>query len=298
MDTVFVEEHSGDTYRIAVIDRDRIFSAQNPGELATIFESSRANPSREDDAQIFYALASSIGAEDVFADLNETYRSHKLNTWSIGVKDRDVNNLFLAVKPIDRAQRLELYSQRHSITPIESVTSESDSLFTLVAFAEKQTWKTGILQRCVDCLVKQEHRGKPEVYSVIDEEYRRLMRFKLETEIDRSIDPGITARLLFIRRVVQLLGLKNTHDTTPFTTIPISVGDVLTILAKMIPSHTRKETVKDQLSDILTLWSGASVKEVEGGFQLEVEPNILQGLEYMQPLLTRPEVLVVLDTPM
>lgn len=298
MDTAFIEDTKDGLYRIAVIDRHRIFSALDPGTLATVFECSATNPTREDDTQIFYALAPAIGATDLLADLTESHRSQKLNSWSIAAKDRDVANLFLALEPLTRAHRLELYSTRQSITPGNGVTSNSLSLFSLVAFADEKKWKTGILQQCIDRLVKLEYRSNPQVYSVIDEQYRRLLRFKIETEAVDLKDNDIKIRTLFIRRLISLLGLKSSHDNTVFTSIPESAGDLLRLLSKLIPTCTPRESLSEYLSDILTKWSGASVREVEGGYQLHVDETVAEGLTYMQPWLPQPETLTILDTPM
>lgn len=298
MNLIFVEQIADDTHRIAVIDKHRIFSAENPGQLATVFECSLTKPTAEDNAQIFFAMAPSIGADNIFADLKEPHRSRKLNTWSIVAKNRDINNLFQAVEPLKHSDRLELYSKRYSITPEETITSTSKSLLSLVAFAEKQDWKTGILQRCVDALVLPEHRNNPEVYSVIDEEYRRLLRFKYETEYEGT--PDITNGVLvsFVRRVISLFGLKHSHDTTLFAEIPDSIDSYLEEFKKTIPFYKIEGSRKDRISSILTLWTGAAIVDCEGCYKLEIEPNVSQALRYMAPLLKRPTTLAILETPM
>lgn len=329
MDRIFVEEEKDGLYRIAVIDKHRIFSAKDPGGLATVFEFSLDTPTHENDAQVFYVLAPSIGADDIFADFRETYHSQKLNNWSIVPKNRENTNLFLSVEPLTRTHRLDLYNQRHTITPNDTITSVSDSLFSLVSFADHQSWKTGILQRCIDHLVNPKYRSRivepdqaplqepttdrsigetaillrlcdPKVYSVIDEEYRRIMRYKLETEKENldDIRKDEVLHIIFIRRIISLLGLKSSHDTTPFPAIPIAVFDLLNNLITRIPSYTKKCSDREQLSDILTLWSGASVKEVENGFQLQLNSTVTEGLTYMQPWLPMPQSLVILETPM
>ena len=310
MDTVFIEEKKDGLYRIAVIDRHRIFSAEHPEMLATVFECPANNPTREDDAQIFYALAPAIDATDFFSDLAAPHRSQKLNCWSIAAKNPDEENIFLAVEPLTRFDRLKLYSTRHSITPENTVTSDSHSLLSLVAFSDEKKWKTGILQECIDRLVKPEHRGNPVVYSAIDEQYRRILRFKVETE---ALDPeitGIKSEVLFIRRVLSSLGLKNSHDTTVFSTIPQSLALVLDSLDKLEPSShgvwpddldglpSDSPSCLRQLSDLLTKWSGARVVEVDGGYQLRVDETVSEGLSYMQPWLQRPNTLTILEAPM
>lgn len=298
MERFFVEQEKDGRYCVAAVDKHRIFLAENPGTLATVFECSITNPTREDDAQIFYAMAPSIGADNFFIDMKERYRSHRLNSWSIGIKNENTPNLFMAVNPLNHQDRMKIYSVKQSITPKETVVSNSDSLFSLTAFSGALTWKTGILQRCIDCLVMPEYRGKPEVYSIIDQEYRRLMRFKLETETDGffDVENGIWAS--FIKRIVNVLGLKNSHDTTVFKTIPQDISSYLNFFAKVAPAIVSLTSVKDDLSRLLTMWSGASIVECEDGFQLKVDPDVLQGLSYMQPLLPIPKNLVILDTPM
>lgn len=298
MDTAFIEETKDGVYRIAVIDRHRIFSALNPGTLATVFECSAVNPTREDDAQIFYTLAPIIGADDLLADLIESHRSQKLNSWSIATKNPDIDNLFLAVEPLTRMHRLELYSTRHSITPENGITSDSPSLFSLVAFADQKKWKSGILQECIDRLVDPRYRNNPQVYSVIDEQYRRLLRFKIETENVFIENNDIKIRVLFIQRLISLLGLKNSHDTTIFPTIPESVGNVVRGLLNLISTCETSESLVQQLSNILTKWSGAAVRKVEGGYQLHIDETVAEGLTYMQPWLPRPKILAILETPM
>lgn len=298
MDRIFVELITDNTHSIAVIDKHRIFSAENPGQLATVFQCSLTNPTSEDNAQIFYAMAPSIGADNIFADLKEPHRSCKLNSWSIVAKDRDITNLFQAVEPLKHSDRLDLYSKHHSITPDETVTSTSKSLFSLVAFSEKQNWKTGILQRCINSLVLPKHRNTPEVYSIIDEEYRKLLRFKYETEYEGTPDIVNGILVSFIRRIISILGLQHSHDTTTFYEISDSIDSYLEFFKKTIPFYKIDGSRKDRLSSILSLWSGAKIIEIPGGYKLEIDPNVLQGLSYMAPLPQRPKTLTILETPM
>ena len=300
MDRIFIEEINANMYRLAAIDRHRIFSAQNPATLATVFECSNESPTRDDDAQIFYAMSPSIDGDNIFGDLLDNHHSHKLNTWSINVKDSNINNIFMAVAPLDHDSRIKLYSERHNITPKETVTSDSPSLFSLVAFANKQSWKTGILQRCLDCLVFSKYRKNAEVYSIIDEEYRRLMRFKLETEIIGIPNYPNAGLIIMIRSILELLGLRNSRDTSIFRDIPESVGAIVTTIRhlSMITILTDKGSLKDTLSEILFLWSGSKVINVENGYKLEIDPNVTKALSYMQPFLQRPKTLTILETHM
>ncbi|CAH6419325.1 Hypothetical protein HVR_LOCUS528 [uncultured virus] len=297
MDRFFIEQDTEKGFKIAAIDRNRIFASKNPGPLATVFEHSFQTLNREGDAQIFYALAPSIGADRFFADFNETHRSQRLNSWSISIVNRDVANLFQALTSLTRTDRLEMYGRKNSITPASTVTSDSYSLFSLVAFAEQQAWKTGILQKCVDCLVNVEHRGKAIVYAVIDEQYRRLMRFKLETETEVPKDIIGCTFVMFIKRILTKLGLQNSHDTTPFTTISGDVEAIFKVFEQM-SAHKFNGTLVERLSQVLTVWSGASIKILDVGYQIEVDPAVTEGLNYMQPWLPIPEILQILEDPL
>ncbi|MCJ7637527.1 MAG: hypothetical protein MUO21_08570 [Nitrososphaeraceae archaeon] len=290
MDRIFFEQID-DSYQIAAVDRQRIFHANNPGELATIFTTSLTHPSAEDDAQIFYALAPSIDADDLFCDLYVGHRTFKLNYWSIN------SNL----EPLTFDQRVELYQTQYSITPNDLDNPISNSLFSLVAASNQQTWKTGILQRCIDRLVKYEYRSNPIVYGCIDYNYRRIMRFKLETSsvnFDNCVYHDDRTLLLFIRRIIKILGLKHSHDPTVFKIIPDSIVGYLTIINNLLNKYKIEGSVENQLSTILTLWSGSSLNIVDGGFQIKVDPLIEKGLEYLNPLLIRPKNLIILEASM
>lgn len=295
MDRIFIETEEASVYRVACIDKSRIFSAQDPGLLATVFECSLDSPTSEDCAEIFYALSPSIGGLDLFADFVENYRSHKLNHWDIMIKDNEVANLFLTVQPLNREDRLKLYAEKHDITPTDTVTSTSPSLMSLVAFSPNQRWKTGILQRCIDCLVFPKFRKDPKVYAVIDEEYRRLMRYKFETEFEGI--PTMDHDRIFghIRHLMFKLSLGDSRDPTPFSSIPDDI-DLDPIIKGF--SLNLEGSLTDKLSEILFKWCGSRVIECENGYQLVIDPNVTEGLAYMQPLLRCPEVLSILETPM
>lgn len=291
----FLEKVEDGRYRVALFDTHKIFSAENPGALATVFECDLKDRTREEDAQIFYAMAPSIGASDLCIDLRESHRSQRLNSWSIGTKDLNINNLFLAMKPLNREDRIALYSQQYSVTPEEDVTSKTNSLFSLVAFSEKQTWKTGLLQRCIDALVLSKYRGDPKVYSVIDEEYRRIQRFKLETEAIEILNQSDRALVLFLKKILSLLGLRNSHDTTVFPTIPEEVSKYLDMFQNMVPIYKKDGSIYERLSDLLYRWSGAKITKATNGFQLTVDPSVTEGLSYLQPWLPRPTTLTIIE---
>ena len=295
MDRIFFEEEDNEVLRVAAYDTQRVFQAENPGHLASVFECSLKDLTMQDNAQIFYAMAPSIGADDIFADLKSPYRSCKLNSWNITIKDKDVNNLFQAVEPMKHEDRVLLYSNRHSITPTETIISDSASLMSLVAFSQAQQWKTGILQRCIDALVLPNYRCKAEVYAIIDEEYRRLMRFKYETEFPGTPKFPNGVLIDFIRRIVSILGLKNSRDTTTFKEIPDVIDEYLEFFKKVIPFHDIKAPRKERLSSIFTLWCGSKIVTSEGGFQLEIDSCVTQGLSYMSQLLEKPKKLAILE---
>lgn len=298
MNRIFVEQVKDGLYCIAAIDTHRIFNAKDPGNLATIFECSQENPTREDDAQVFYAMAPSINGLDIFADCSEQQRSCKLNTWSIIIKDNDIANLFMAVKILERQDRLDLYAKKHSITPSQTIASTSKSLFSLVEFSKFQNWKTGILQECIDRLVFTQFRKNKQVYAVIDEEYRRLMRFKYETELKGPLNIKNDTLISSIHRIMSSLGLKNTRDTTIFPIIPDIIDHYLNIVIERLTAHKIEGSLRQKLSQIIFIWSGSNLIESEGGFKLELNPTVSEGLSYMQPLLYCPEMLTILETPM
>jgi len=295
MDTIFIEEEVDKVLRIAVIDKHRIFNARNPGLLGAVFECSLENPTSQDRAEIFFALAPTINADDIFLDLTTKYKSCKLNTWSVVVKNSNSTNLFTAVSPIDREDRLKLYSTKHSITPSDTITVESKALIALVSFSEKLAWKTGILQRCINSLVHSDYFNDAYVHSIIDEHYRQVMRFKYETE---ASDVSSMILVVYIRQLTTELGIKHTRDTTSFSEIPISIENVLSNIRQIVPSLGTYNTLRDNLSAVLFLWIGSIVVECSDGYQLELDPIVTKALSHMVSLLIRPDKLAILDTPM
>lgn len=300
MDRVFVEEEKDGQYRIAVVDRDRIFKSDNPGLLATVFECPLIDPSISDRAQIFYALGREIGAVDWEIDLHDIHRSVKLNHWSIQQRKQSQNtdSLFLAIRPLLDKDRLKLYSTKHSISPTEIIRSESPSLFSILAFSsQQQKWKTGILQRCIDCLVKPEYRGQAEVYTTVDKVYRHLLRFKLETEGSQ-----VSHLCDLIRQIIRSLGLKHSHDTTLFAAISEETFKLMEMAIELIPTFVPQArgplSSTGRLSLLLNRWSGASLIMHRDQYCIQVDPDVERGLVYMDTFLPEPESLVILDTPM
>jgi hypothetical protein len=292
MDRVFIEEEIDGQYRIAAIDRQRIFAAEEPGRLATVFECSLTEPSISDRAQIFYALGQEIGATDWEADLQNKHRSTKLNHWSIQQQNSEADCIFFAVRPLTDNDRVHLYSTKHSITPTQTVTVESSSLFSLVALSEQQKWKTGVLQRCIDCLVKPEYRGRVEVYATIDKHYRHLMRFQLETQ-----DVIQFPLLDLIKQLTQSLGLVHTHDSTPFVSISDSSVELIRKAIQLIPTFDLSGSLIEQLGQLLARWSGARLVCHDDRYQIDVDADINRGRNYLDLMLPKPESLLILETP-
>lgn len=276
MPRIFLEDITDGRYRLAMIDRAQIAVAEKPGQLGNVYECDHKHRTREDDAQIFYTLAPSIGA-DGFQETTP------LNMWSIAVVDANSTNLFTAVAPLTLADREQLYAQPLSVTCQSTLSSSSKSLFSLVALADSSAWKSGILQRCVDCLVKPEHRGNPAVYAVMDAHYFAIRRVQLELTHEvvnqESIIPSNMRIAIFkIRGLIQKLGLQSSVDTHVFTLTP------------ELPSL-------ESLQHILDQWSGSQIITVEGGYRLKPIDNVLRGLSYMQPWLPLPKHLTILETP-
>jgi len=303
MDTFFIEKIEDDTYKIALIDKHRIFEATEPGLLSTVFECSLNNPTRDDDAQIFYALAPMINADDSLCDIITSHRSRKLNSWTISVETPNSDNIFTALSPLTRDQRIKLYNTKYSITPEKEITSNSNSLFSLVPLSQQLEWKSGILQRCIDRLVKLEFRGNSHVYALIDEEYRRLVRFKLETESSGKDFLNTRIFVLFIQRLISDLGLKNSRDTTPFIITPdksSNIEKILKCLNGLFPESLFTGSITEQISNVLLLWCGSKLIKMddEEKYQLQLDENITEGLNYLQPWLPKPKVLDIIETPM
>jgi hypothetical protein len=294
----FIEQEIDNTYRIAVIDIDRIYNSTNPGTLATVFECSLSNPSDNDRAEIYYALAPSIGADYIFADIKEKYRTCKLNNWSISIKDNSSDNIFSSLSPLDINHRIQLYSKQYSITPEQTITSASDSLFSLLDLSKQLSWKTGILQRCIDSLVYPQYRKNPKVYSCIDLQYRRVMRFKYETEFlgIPLISDGILVE--FIRKITSSIGLKHSRDNTSFIIINDNVSHYINFIETTYPVFYIQGDIKDKLSYILCLWIGSTIIEINHSYKLELNDDVTEALSYTTSLLVKPEKLVIIDAPM
>lgn len=291
MDRIFIEEIVNDVWRISAIDRRRIFEASNPGLLATIFECSINELSSKDRGEIFYALGESINAPDFFVDIHESYRSCTLNTWSVTC-DPEATNIFSS-RMLNFEERTQLYSERHTITPNEEITSTSSSLFSLISFSQNLQWKTGILQRCIDCLIFPEYRGKGKIYATIDKNYRRIMRFKLETNHNSKFPDSIYTKK--IRKIVSLLGLNHSHDEKKISCVfDPSIEKYVDFFENILPLIANKN-ITDKISDILFIWSGSRLVNFEDGFKLEIDPNVLEGLNYIDSIPDHPGYLSILE---
>lgn len=291
MDSFFIDKIVDDKYQISFVDKNRIFNAENPGILATVFECSNKSPFPCDDAQIFYALSPSINGLNFLTDLTDKNKTCKLNTWSINCKGDNI----LSVKQLNYEQRLELYSERHNISP-ENI--DDNSLDSLIKFSQnQQKWKTGILQKCINCLVYVNYRNNPKVYTMIDLHYRKVMRFKYETENKEISELKNIALVDFIRKITVGLGIQHTRDTKIFKNIPDSINSYLTYLKTKIPKLQDLESLS-LLSELFNLWCGSKIITVDGGYQIQIDDNITQCLTYLQPLLKQPKYLKILEAPM
>lgn len=295
MDTIFIEEFSDDKYKLAVIDRELIFSSNDPGALSNIIECSISNPTREDDAQVFYSLVPIIKGSDFFTDFRERRKSHRLNHWSIGI-NKDSDNIFERFKPCTKEEYVTIYSKRGSITP-EFKDCKAKSIADLFSHTrEEQLWKNNVLQECLDRLLKHEFRKNPQIYELVDSNYFLLMRFKLETESDKMVSENSTlhACVLFMKRICNTLGIEHTHDTKSFTEIPKSINHLIDFIAQHIPIDTSLP-LQNKLSMLFTLWSGSKIEPTQDGYNVIVNKDVIKALSYMQKFLTRPTSLILFD---
>lgn len=289
-----MEKFQDDQYQIAAIDKSRIFKAQNPGELATVYSCSASNPTVAQDAQIFYALAPQIQANNYFTDLLDQHCSVQLNNWSIQVNDTKSTNLFSMLQIMNLEQRMQLYSTNHSITPADNGDVRADGISIFVVMSQKLNWKTGIVQRCIDRLVKLEHRNNPQVYATMDIKYRYIMRCKLENEHTAPQDPRILSILAKLYALTHMLGLKNSQDTSLFTLISEARG-IINELCKDFRINTTGSDI-NKLTAITHAWHGGKVAWIGDKYQIVMDPLVLAGLGYTQPWLFCPERLDILDT--
>ncbi len=308
MNRFFLEEYDDSIYKIAAFDIHRIFNATNPGTLATVYECSSTNPTRDDDAQIFYALCPSIGADDIMSDLYKPYKSNRLNSWSIMINDKSYTdrNIFNAVARPSYDDLLLLYNEKYTITPdanpLESFNciKNVNNINALLDASNSNNWKNGILQRCFDCLVFHKYRGKCEMYALLDFYYRYVMRFKWETEYDPIPPFNMGFLFSFVKHITLNLGLKNTHDDTQkFSALPTSVNSYLNLIYQSVPQlGNRSDDHVADLSKFLSIWSGSKIIKTNDEYKIKVNANIRKALSYLQPLLLRPGKLKILEEPM
>lgn len=280
MSKIFVEKisHENNEYSIAYIDTHKIYSAENPGKLAEPFNTTITNRKVQDDAQIFYALAPKIKADDFFSK-----GLPNLNKWFRVIKDRDVPNIWDTTRRPTANELIELYSTYHDISQDETHSSDSESLMTFVVFAETLTWKTGILQRCIDCLLLPKYRSKAISCYMVDKYYYRLMRYKLETE--QPEHPNVLA----IHKILKILKLKSTHDTTKFrvSAIPKTSEYVEELCNEFNIALTNPY---ENIKNLFFVWSGGLIEHINvDNFKIAVDPNITLALSYMQPMLQVPK---------
>lgn len=286
MSKIFVEKISSENneYSIALIDTCKIHNAQNPGKIAQPFTTNITDRKIVDDAQIFYALAPKIKADDFFY-----IGLPNLNKWSRIIANRDVPNIWDVTRKPTANELIELYSKHHDISQGETHTSDNESLMTLVVFSETFTWKTGILQRCIDCLLLPQHRCKAISYYMVDKYYYQLMRYKLETEYPDH--PNV----MLMHKILNILKLKSTHDTTVFE---LSSGNDLSEYIEEL-CYEFKIPVKgtcENIKNLFKFWSNAEIVEVDfNTFRIVLDSNICLALLYMQPMLQAPKFNKITD---
>lgn len=293
MDSFFVENITDDKYQIALIDRNRIFNADHPETITTYYECSKDSPSIHDDAQIFYTLAPSIKGLNIFSDLFNINRSPKLNTWSI---NSNGDNIFSIVQ-LNYEQRCKLYSTKHSITP-DNI--EEDPLDSLINFSKRQqSWKTGVLQKCIDCLLQLHVRGNPKICALLDINYNKVMRFKYETEGNINNPINDFGMFRIIRKITSYLGLKHTRDITVFKEIPDTISFDLNYIKTEVPKlSNNNDTVVETLSKLFMLWCGSKLISTDDGYRLELDNDVTTCLNSMQPLLPYPKYLEIIEAAM
>jgi hypothetical protein len=283
MDTIFFDMEDDEYYKLAVLDVKNVFGMTDPGVLAIPFVCSKKFPKKEDDHKIFSMLAPSIKANDFFCDLEDFYKTQKLNAWSMD---------FFSV--LDYEKRVELYSVRHSITPTTEEIMK-DQLSLLKTFGKNLFdknlfyWKNGILQRCIDSLVLLEYRGNPEMYATIDIEYRKIMRFKVETENIELNDPKTEILRILINKIVGIIGIRNTHDETSimkkfvgesvFSNANEILENYIDKIETIFPKMKKDGNIIQKISNIFYMWSGSKINDLN---VIEVDPMVKKGLAFMK----------------
>lgn len=276
MDAFFVETITNKTYRLAMVDRLNIFNSLNPGRLANVLDCSNDNPSVEDREQIFFTLAPNINGLDCYHDLFNKNHTCRLNIWTLFI----VNG---TVFPLNREISILLYGKQHSITPTEEELASPIYLNTPNNF---QLWKTGLMQRCFFCLLRPEYFNNPKICSLLDEFYRKIMRFKIEIESKNNEEDKI---MECFRKILFSLGLKNSRDTSLIEEISNNTNILCRDFCKLI---NREEL---SLTQIFELWSGSSLVQVSNQYKLVLNPDITEVLNCMVPLLVIPKSLILLE---
>lgn len=286
-DIIFLEKIENGEVKLAAVNKNRIWDSENPGNLASVYTWEKTE---ESDAQVFYVLGKVIGADDFYVDLTEKHRTPKLNNWSIILDgNNNSNSLFEQLRPLTYQELVKLYSKRHDITPQELVNESKESGFLNLVKNKNLEYKTGILQRCFDCILKPQYRGNAEIYALMDQNYRKVMRFKVETE-DKNNKNVIT---LFIRKLLNELGLKHSQDPTPFT---FEENNYVDNLIENINKPISNGTSIEKLSSILYYWSGSKITSLnDDKYQLEMDSDIEKCLSCCNPLLSKPDKLHILD---
>jgi len=131
--------------------------------------------------------------------------------------------------------------------------------------------------------------GSGEVYATIDENYRKIMRFQAETNINLGFFDDIYVSQ--IHKLTALLGLEHSHSAKKFI-LQSEVEESISFFEKLCPGT---KSPIDKISEILFKWSGATIISIEDGYQLKVDPDILRGQTYIHHIPHHPGHLSILD---
>lgn len=279
---ILLENFEEDFYKLCIVDMTGADESNNicSGKFVRKITIPLKNPSDSEIKSLFDSLASQIEADNLFVDLHNKYRSSCLNTWSIKAIP-NAENIFTDIKPLSYDDKIRLYTKQHSITKEYNVIPSPFSLNFLIECARCDVWKNGVLQRCIDLLVKPQHQKDPKVYALIDECYRQALRFKLE--VDKPIlDDNIITK--YIRSLVKSLGLSNSRDPTPFCNITERSISIINLISNNFPGFelTNYDGYFSKLDRIFNLWTGSRLIKSEDRYSLHPNNNIETCLSYLK----------------
>lgn len=279
---IFLENTDDEHYSLAVVDMvdEKNFNVVSSRKFVGKINVDKKRPTNFEDKAIFDILAPSIGATDIFIDLFDIYETPSLNYWTPKVTSNPENIFTDIDNCLTLDDRKELYTTRKSITKESIVNFDKFSINFLLESSRADVWKNGVLQECIDRLVKKKFQRKPEVYAIIDENYRKILRFKLELKRPVLNDHMITQT---IRTLTSSLGLQHTRDQSYFETIGQVSTKTIDILSEMVGL---KDLVSyfDKLDKILEIWSGSRLKHHESGsgYYLVVDDKVGTGVSYLK----------------